>query len=111
MTEGKNWQKVEKTEGNLTTAWRSGSQILLPHDAVESQFGSGESFFKTFEDSLGPLRDNNVKNISEGPSLSYSYENHILKLYKLQIFLLHTAWCIGESNFKLKKLHEVEAKN
>ncbi len=49
----------------------AGSQILLPHDAAGSQFGSGESSLKTLEDSLGPLRDNHVKNTTYGgPSLS-----------------------------------------
>jgi hypothetical protein len=31
----------------------AGSQILPPHDAAESQFGSRESSLKTLEDSLG----------------------------------------------------------
>jgi hypothetical protein len=32
----------------------AGNQILLPHDAAESQFGSGKSSLITLEDSLGP---------------------------------------------------------
>jgi hypothetical protein len=32
----------------------AGGQILLPHDAAGSSFGSGESSLKTLEDFLGP---------------------------------------------------------
>jgi hypothetical protein len=35
----------------LSISW---SQILPPHDAAGSQFGSAESSLKTLEDSLGP---------------------------------------------------------
>jgi hypothetical protein len=39
------------------------------------------SNLRTLEDSLGSERDRDVKIIYGGPSLSYSYENHVLKLY------------------------------
>ncbi len=41
--------------------YAAGSQILPPHNAAGSLFGSGESSLKTLEDSLGLKRDNHLK--------------------------------------------------
>jgi hypothetical protein len=49
------WGIKEKIPGNISQLHDAArSQIIPPHDAAGSQFGSEESSLKTLEDSLGP---------------------------------------------------------
>ncbi len=91
----------------------AGSQILPPYHAAGIQFGSGESiwqrevYFGSGESSLKTwevswvLKGTIMSKITYGEtSLSYSYENHVLKLSQLTDFF--TPPCMMQRRVKLR---------
>jgi hypothetical protein len=68
----------------------AGSKISPSHNAAGNQFVSRESSLKNFEDSLGPQRNNHVKNHKWWTFTVLVLWDHVLKFSQLTSFFLYS---------------------